>query len=268
MRAFGKGLACFACFCAYVAAEAALTVLFFFLPAGTKRRCGARFTRAFARCLVFFLGIRVRVTGPVDAVRRLGGVFLAPNHVSYIDGFAMAATFPLVFVGKGDLRAWPLVGWMTRLSGTIFIDRGGRDRLLVSLRQMTQALAAGANLLFFPEGTTTNGEGMLPFRSAFFDAPARTGAAVAPVSIVYEAVDGAPFSRENRDRVCWYGDMTFWDHFVGLLRSRSVAVTLVVHEPLRAQPPASTVPRGPDARKDLSSRTCAAVKSGVRLLGE
>ena len=226
MRAFFKGLACFFCFCVYFLAEIILTFLFFFLAKETKRRWAARFIQVFTRCLCVLLGIRVCVSGPVSEVRKLRGAFLAPNHTSYIDGFAMAATFPLIFVSKSDLKSWPVIGWMTRLSGTVFINRGRKNHLLDSIREMARVLAGGAHILFFPEGTTTNGAAMLPFKSTFFDAAVQSGAAVVPVSIVYHSVDGAPFSLANRDRICWYGDMTFWDHFVGLLRCRTVEMSL------------------------------------------
>jgi len=262
VRATFKGLVCFFCFCVYFLAEALLVFVFFFLSKGTKRRWAGRCVHVFARCLTGILGIRVRVTGAVEEARGLRGALLAPNHLSYIDGFAMAATFPLIFVSKSDLRSWPVIGWMTRLSGTIFIDRGRRNHLVDSVREMAAALAQGANVLFFPEGTSTNGETLLPFKSTFFDAPVEAGASVVPVSIVYQDVDGAPFSRANRDRVCWYGEMTFWDHFVSLLRSRWVDVTLEIHEPVWADAPAGSS----DVRKELSDRTYASVKSGVRLL--
>ena len=262
MRAFFKGLACFFCFCVYFLAEVILGFFFFFLAKRTKRRWAARCIRVFTRCLLKLLGIRVRVTGAVEEARKLRGAFLAPNHLSYIDGFAMAATFPLIFVSKSDLKSWPLIGWMTQLSGTIFIDRSRRNHLVDSIREMAVTLAQGTHVLFFPEGTTTNGEAMLAFKSTFFDAPVQTGATVVPVSIVYHRVDGEPFSLANRDRICWYGDMTFWDHFVGLLRCRTVEMSLDIHRPIWADAPAGNS----DVRKDLSDRTYAAVAGGVRLL--
>jgi len=262
VRAFLKGLACFFCFCVYVLAQVLLALLFFFLAKGTKRRWAAGLIHVFTRCLTRLLGIRVRVTGALDAVRKLRGAFLAPNHLSYIDGFVMAATFPLIFVSKSELKSWPLIGWMTRLSGTIFVDRSRRNHLLDSIQEMAVTLAQGTHVLFFPEGTTTNGEVLLAFKSAVFDAPVRAAATVVPVSIVYHGVDGAPFSRANRDRICWYGDMTFWDHFVGLLRCRSVDVSLEIHEPIWADVLAGSS----DVRKELSDRTYAAVAGGIRPL--
>jgi len=262
VRAFFKGLACFFCLCVYLLAEVVLAFAFFFLAKGVKRRWAAQMVRLFARSLVGTLGIRVRVTGAVKEARTLRGAFFAPNHLSYIDGFAMAAIFPLIFVAKSDLKSWPLIGWMTQLSGTIFIDRGRRNHLVDSIREMAVTLEQGANVLCFPEGTTTNGEVLLAFKSTLFDASVQSGASVVPVSIVYEKVDGAPFSLANRDRICWYGEMTFWDHLVGLLRCRGVEMSLKVHEPVWADAPAGNS----DVRKDLCDRTYAAVRGGVRLL--
>ncbi len=262
MRAFFKGLACFFCFWVYFFTEVLLALLFFFLPKRTKRRWAARLIHVFTRCLVGLLGIRIRVAGALGAARKLRGALLAPNHLSYIDGLVMAAVFPLIFVSKSDLKSWPVIGWMTRLSGTIFIDRSRRNHLLDSIQEMVVTLAQGTHVLFFPEGTTTNGEVLLVFKSAVFDAPIQAGATVVPVSIVYHSVDGAPFSRANRDRICWYGDMTFWDHFVALLRCRSVDVSLEIHEPIWTDVPAGSA----DVRKELCDRTYAAVAGGVRLL--
>jgi len=262
VRVFLKGAACFFCLVVYILAEVVLTVLFFFLAKETKRRCAARFIQMFTRCLCALLGIRVSLSGPISEIRKLRGAFFAPNHLSYIDGFAMAAAFPLIFVSKSDLKSWPVIGWMTQLSGTIFIDRGRKNLLLDSIREMARALAGGAHILFFPEGTTTNGTAMLPFKSTFFDAAVQSGAAVVPVSIVYHSVDGTPFSLANRDQICWYGDMGFWDHFVGLLRCRRIDMSLIVHTPIGMDISA----RSSDVRKELSDRTCAAVHDGVQFL--
>jgi 1-acyl-sn-glycerol-3-phosphate acyltransferase len=262
VRVFFKSLACFLSLGLYFLAEFILKFLFFPLPRAARRRWATRCMHVFTRSLVGILGIRIRVSGAAAQVPGLGGALFVSSHVSYVDGFVLAATFPLIFVSRGDIKDWPVIGWMARLSGTIFIDRNRRNHLVASVNEMARALADGAHVLLFAEGTTTDGRHMLPFKTSFFDAPVRAGAAVVPVSIVYRHVDGEPFSLVNRDRICWYGEMTFWSHFIGLLRCRSVDVSLEVHDPLWTDVPAGS----PDARKQLSDRTRAAVASGTRLL--
>lgn len=215
----------------FFAAEALahLGILIFRLPDRWKRI--SHITRRFARLLNALLGIQVRVEAGDDALAS-EGAFVMANHVSYVDGFVLSSLFPVVFVSKKEVRGWPIVGQWMALCGTIFIDRQRKDKIPVSIEQMVAKLRQGVNVLIFPEGTSSNGEGLLPFQTAPFAAPLRTRAGVIPVTLTYTAVDGEPVSSANRDRVYWYGDMEFLDHFWRFFGLRSLEVSVTIHPKL------------------------------------
>lgn len=203
-----------------------VAVSLFRLP-GRWKRIG-KMTRRFARLLNALLGIRVRVEGDVDTLASQGA-FIASNHVSYVDGFVLSSLFPVVFVTKKEVRGWPIVGQWMAVCGALFIDRQRKGKFPALVEEVAERLRHGANILIFPEGTSTNGEEVLPFQSAPFAAPLRTGAPIIPVTLTYTAIDGEPVTSANRDLVYWYGDMEFLGHFWNLFGVRSVEVKAMIH---------------------------------------
>lgn len=228
MRRLFKLIPCVVCFVVYLLAACLVRLSFFvFRP---KRRWVpiAHLNRALAWCLVRLIGVRMRLAGPGQAPA--GGLFLVSNHVGYLDGFVLGALFPVIYTSKSELKRWPLIGAMTELSGTLFIDRQRKNHISEYIEEIAGVLRQGVNVLFFPEGTSTNGERLLPFKSAFFEAPLKAGCGVVPVTLSYRAIDGRPLTGENRGQVYWYGEMTFMDHFFRLLGHRSIEVDVVIHE--------------------------------------
>lgn len=161
------------------------------------------------------------------------GLFLVSNHLSYLDGFVLGALFPVVYVTKTELKKWPLIGFMTEISGTLFVDRSHKGCLLGAIQEIAETLKNGGNVLYFPEGNSSNGDRLLPFVPTFFEAPLAAGASITPATIMYQAIDNFPVTADNKDRIYWYGDMTFMDHFLTLLLCRSVDVVVKVHSCLQ-----------------------------------
>lgn len=122
--------------------------------------------KTFARCLLAICGVRLTVTGRAAGWPRPG--LLVSNHISWIDIYVVLAQAPVVFIAKSEIRSWPVIGWLVRLSGTIFIERGSRHALRGVLHQAAARFKAGHAVLFFPEGTTSDGLGLLPFHSNLF----------------------------------------------------------------------------------------------------
>ena len=168
--------------------------------------------RAWGRTACVILGLRVRCEG---APPREAPFFLASNHLGYLDVITIAAHVPCRFVAKADVASWPVLGALAWAGRTIFVDRTSRADLPRVVRLMEEARRDGAAVTFFPEGTSSGGEGLLPFRSPLFEAPARAGSPVFCAGLSYATPAGAPGARTA---VCWWGDMTFLDHFWGLLR--------------------------------------------------
>ena len=197
----------------------------FRLP-GRWRRI-SRLTQAFASVVRTTLNVKVAWKGDRDRLDS-GGFLVVSNHLGYLDGIVLGSLFPIIYVSKLEVRGWPLIGQWTALCGTIFVDRKRKDKIPLLVEEIDRKLKE-ANVLLFPEGTSTNGERLLPFQSAPFAAPLRARAAIVPVTLTYRRVNGQPVDARNRDLIYWYGDMEFASHFWGLLGLKSVEVTVRVH---------------------------------------
>lgn len=182
----------------------------------------------FAAAVRVILNIKITVDGETESLQG-GGYFIVSNHLGYVDGFVLGSIFPVIYVSKKEVRGWPLIGPWTALCGTVYIDRQRKDKIPLLVGEIAQRLKQKTNLLIFPEGTSTNGDRILPFQSAPFAAALRARATVVPVTLTYQRIDHQPLTKDNRDRVYWYGDMEFLGHFWGLLAARSIEVTVQVH---------------------------------------
>jgi len=187
----------------------------------------SRLNRNYTLLLRLILNIRVSVTGDEGQLER-GGYVIIANHVSYVDGIVLGSIFPIIFVSKREVKSWPIVGQWNVLCGTIFINRQRKVQVASLIRQMTRKLKQEANLLLFPEGTSTNGEEMLPFQTVPFAAPLRNRSIIVPVTVTYKTIDDQPVTTANRDSVYWYGDMEFVTHFWNLLALRGIEVLVTI----------------------------------------
>jgi lyso-ornithine lipid O-acyltransferase len=181
----------------------------------------SRLSRTFILLLRTILDIKVSVVGDEGQLER-GGYVIISNHVSYVDGFILGSLFPVVFVSKKEVKSWPIVGAWTTLCGTIFINRQHKQLVPSLIEEISRKMTQEANILLFPEGTSTNGERMLPFQTAPLAAPLRKRAIIVPVTVTYKSVEEKPISVANRDLIYWYGDMNFVNHFWKLLSLRGI----------------------------------------------
>ncbi|WP_462114544.1 lysophospholipid acyltransferase family protein [Lysobacter xanthus] len=171
------------------------------------------------------LGLRVRVAGrPITAPRTVW----VCNHLSYLDIVVLGALLPGRFVAKREVRDWPAFGVMARLQRTVFIGRRARDSI-EAVDAMGAALDEGASLILFPEGTTTDGCHVLPFRSAAF-APlvARAGITVQPVTLRVQG--GSPAG--PRRAYAYIDDDRLLPHLLRFLDRRRTDVEVTLHPPL------------------------------------
>jgi 1-acyl-sn-glycerol-3-phosphate acyltransferase len=188
-----------------------------------------RFAQRYWRGVTALLGLRLTVHGQVAAARPI--VFVA-NHCSWLDIVALGAVLPGCFVAKADVAGWPLINWIARLGRTIFVSRA-RAGVAREREDLAGRLAAGDNIILFPEGTTSDGARVLPFSSAFLAVaatPARPH--VQPVTLVYDRLDGLPMRLADRPLVSWYGDMDLAPHYARLGRIRRLHATILLDEPI------------------------------------
>ncbi|MCC5810135.1 MAG: 1-acyl-sn-glycerol-3-phosphate acyltransferase [Ectothiorhodospiraceae bacterium] len=145
---------------------------------GLARRMQALWCRSICR----LMGVRIQLTGQAMAAPP---VLLAANHLSWLDILVVAANWRVSFLSKSEVRSWPGIGLVATGLGTLYIERGGRDASGDAMRAMAQRLRDGHRVLFFPEGTTSPGLNLLPFRPRLFQAAIDAGAPVQPLTIRY-----------------------------------------------------------------------------------
>ena len=167
----------------------------------SRRRFRERLFRATSRRLLALLRATVRVSGPPPEPPFL----LATNHLSYVDILVLASRLPVRFVAKAEVRRWPLLGPICRGFGTIFIDRSDRRDIPRVLAEIERALGRGEGVILFPEGTSSSGESVLPFRSPLLALPARLGLPVHAAALRYDPPS-----------VAWWGETSLAPHLLGL----------------------------------------------------
>jgi 1-acyl-sn-glycerol-3-phosphate acyltransferase len=183
------------------------------------------------RCCCRFLGFRVRTIGWPTTQRP---VLFAANHISYTDITILGSLIAGSFIAKSEVSHWPFFGWLARLQRTVFVDR--RIRSTATQRdKISQRFAAGDALILFPEGTSGDGNRILPFKTALFGAAAQRGriapVVVQPVSLAYTRLDGIPIGRAYRPFVAWYGAMDLLSHLWGMIGLGTVEVVVQFHPP-------------------------------------
>jgi lyso-ornithine lipid O-acyltransferase len=176
------------------------------------------------------LGFRIRLLGMPTIERP---VLFASNHVSYIDITILGSVIPGSFIAKAEVADWPFFGWLAKLQRSVFVDR--RVRNTATQRDLiTQRLAAGDALILFPEGTSGDGNRVLPFKSALFDAAQGKDippVIVQPVSLAYTRLDGIPIRRLCRPFFAWYGAVDLAPHLWSMVGLGTVEVVVEFHPP-------------------------------------
>jgi 1-acyl-sn-glycerol-3-phosphate acyltransferase len=195
---------------------------------GVRRPITPFITQFVCRNAFRILGMGFRSSGELMTQR---GAVVA-NHSSWLDIFALNARKRVYFVSKAEVAKWPGIGWLARATGTVFIERN-RKKAREQTLLFQERLSAGHKLVFFPEGTSTDGIRVLPFKTtlfaAFFTDELREFMYVQPVSVIYHAPVGQP----NRF-YGWWGDMDFGPHLLKTLGARRQGwVELIYHTPAK-----------------------------------
>jgi 1-acyl-sn-glycerol-3-phosphate acyltransferase len=181
------------------------------------------------RFVLWMTGTRVIVTGSPSRDRPL---LLLANHTSWLDIIVLAGTLPVSFVAKQEVSTWPVFNWLARLQRSIFVDRERRHRTGEASDQVARRMADGEIIVLFAEGTSSDGNGVLPFRSALVGAAQRAVdgermAALQPVAVAYRSIHGLPIGSQDRARVAWYGGMDLIPHLGRVLRDGAIDVHVV-----------------------------------------
>jgi 1-acyl-sn-glycerol-3-phosphate acyltransferase len=176
--------------------------------------------RACQRMLrVFHVRLRVHGTIPTTGL-------LVCNHLSYLDIIVLGALAPAIFVAKLDVKRWPVLGWFARLASTLFIARGRRKDTARSAEQIEAKLRAGMLVVLFPEGTSTGGETVLPFKSSLLEPAARSNQPITAAFLRYSLSDS-----NVAEEVCYWKDMTLLPHLINLLGKGAIRASVNFAKP-------------------------------------
>lgn len=182
----------------------------------------------YSRCLLKVLGIKSEFKN-LEHLSGTENFLVVSNHLSYLDVLILAAKMPACFVTSLEIKQTPFLGQLTSLAGCLFVDRKNRSQLKGEINELRDALNSGLNVIVFPEATSTGGSEVLRFKRPLFESSVATGKAILPLTINYQSISQKSVSIQNRDVVCWYGEMDFFPHFLTLLEQSEVKVEIVIN---------------------------------------
>lgn len=180
------------------------------------------------------LGVRVHIAGEVVPDKP---VLIVANHVSWLDIIVLSSVAPLSFIAKAEVDGWPVINALARLQRTVFVNRKRRIEVKDKAGEIAERLNGGDRLVLFAEGTSSDGNRVLPFKSSLFaavgDASGDDKAAlVQTAAVVYTHFHGLPLNRNQRPMIAWYGDMDMLSHGWAFLKGGPVDVRVVMGEPV------------------------------------
>jgi lyso-ornithine lipid O-acyltransferase len=199
-------------------------------------RLARRLPHWYHRQVCRLIGVRLTIEGAIERDRP---VLLVANHSSWLDIPVLSAVAPLSFVAKSEVGGWPFVGTLARLQGTVFVDRTRRHSVGGTASEIGGRLASHDCLVLFAEGTSSDGNRVLPLRSSLFGAVelssgAGQSPAVQTLAVVYTHRHGLALGRADRPSIGWYGDMDLGPHAWALLRGGPLDVAIRIGVPLPA----------------------------------
>ena len=156
------------------------------------------------------------------------------NHCSWLDIPVLGSQGPVSFVAKADIASWPVIGFIAKVTSTIFVSRERRLSTGDTRDHIRMSMERGRTVILFPEGTTSDGNKVLPFKSALFGAVHYAGTPVVPLGLAYTKRGGLNIARNQRRQIAWYGDMALLPHFWGILTGPPIDVTLALAPPLES----------------------------------
>ncbi len=184
--------------------------------------------RIWHRIACRLLGIRIHIRGLPERRRPL---MLAANHASWLDILVLGAVTDVVFVAKSEVKDWPVFGTLAKLQATVFIERTDPRKTGHQVNEIAERLSAGEIVVLFPEGTTSDGNRLLPVKSSLFGAAASSATQVPggmvhiqPVAIAYTKINGMAMGRYNRPAAAWPGDVELLPHLSGILHEGALDV--------------------------------------------
>lgn len=208
----------------------------------------------FNRLTCFIFRIKVTLSGPLETEKH---VVYVGNHLSYIDIPIIGATLSATFISKSEVKSWPIFGTLAVLSKTIFIERS-KSAAIKCIADIKNSLTNGRSLILFPEGTSTVGTEVLPFKSSIFEIflnkELKENLIVQPFTVTLTHVHNRPLKTlKDHDLYSWYADMTLAPHLWDLAKSKGVGILLTFHKPRLARDYDNRKSFAKDCENDVAS---------------
>ena len=186
----------------------------------------------FHKLLLWTLSIKVEIEGRIEIATNCD--LFVSNHISYLDIPILGSNFPLRFVAKSEVASWGFWGFLAKLGGTIFIKRNKNDTINQK-NKLKKLLLSKEKVLIFPEGTTSDGNRVLDFKSSSFSAVEKENFLIQPITLVYSEFNGIPINRWLRPVIAWYGDMDLRPHLSILANLKPIKVKLIFSNPVKSE---------------------------------
>ncbi len=222
----------FILFLIYIVIYLSVAALIFLFQRNEVKRTAMllRLVQFFAKVGLKLIGFRVTYKNiPSDDQHYL----IVGNHLGMLDILVLAAVRPSMFITSVEMRQTPLLGQLALAGGCLFVERRSRKQIPQEVLKIRQALQDGFNVVLYPEGTSSNGEGVLPLKKTLMTAAAGTGVPILPVVINFRKVNGEPVTYKNRKQICWWGPITFLEGLTEVFKQRLLEVDFEFCEPVK-----------------------------------
>ncbi|MDG2186964.1 MAG: lysophospholipid acyltransferase family protein [Hyphomicrobiales bacterium] len=214
------------------------------------------------RILLKLFDIKITVKGEINDQPGL----IVSNHGSWVDIFLISSVLRTVFVAKKDVSTWPFISFLARLQKTIFIDRNNPKKLMKTVKDIEKRILKNEKIVIFPEGTSSDGNKILPFKSSIFilcDLIKEKNATIQPISIAYTKYNGLAIDRISRPLIAWYGNMNLLSHLYFMIKSGSFDVEITFHNKIDISEKKSRKEIANECEKQIRRGFLSSLKRGI-----
>lgn len=198
-----------------------------------RRRAFSNNAAKYTKLICHFYNIKSEVYNfPSDDTAGM----IVGNHMGFIDILVMHSLTKALFITSEEMRETPLLGPITEMAGCMYVERRNKSNIKDELGSIVSTLNDGFRVTLYPEATSHNGEEILPFKRTLLSAASLAKKPIFPYCFNFKSIGGKPFTLENRDKVCWYGDMSFFPAFIGAISLKEIIVEVIFLDPYYPKP--------------------------------
>lgn len=194
-----------------------------------RRHLYTHTVRFYCKLSLWLMNFKLNVINPPDED---SPYLLVSNHVGILDILMLASVKPTLFVTSVEMKNTPLLGLLTEMGGSLYVERRDRSNIQNELLEIRETLKKGLSVALYPEGTSSNGAQVLPFKKTLLTSAAGTGVPIKPVVLNFRKVNGEPMSHKWRDYVFWFGDQTFIGFLFRVFTLKSIEADIEFGEEL------------------------------------